>query len=223
MSEKVVVIWSGGMDSTALLFAEREQGNEVFGISVNYGQRHSKELDAARGIAADYDINHLVVDATGIKAAMLGSALTDNEIDVPEGHYADESMKDTVVPNRNMMLISLGIAHAISVGAKRVAYAAHAGDHAVYPDCRPAFADAMHQAASVCDYEPIELSRPFVYMDKGEVCAAGLRAGAPLERTWSCYNGRELHCGKCGTCVERIEAFGQANAEDRTEYEKSLA
>jgi 7-cyano-7-deazaguanine synthase len=148
------------------------------------------------------------------------SSLMRDGVPVPEGHYEDESMKSTVVPNRNMILLSIATAWSIASGLQGVAYAAHSGDHAIYPDCRPAFADAMNEAIRLCDYSSQELVRPFVSLTKADIVRVGASLGVPFEKTWSCYNGRKLHCGKCGTCVERIEAFELAGVPDPTEYKK---
>jgi 7-cyano-7-deazaguanine synthase len=152
-------------------------------------------------------------------AALLGgSSLTDNSISLPLGHYAEESMKSTVVPNRNMILLSLAAGHAISLKFDTVAYAAHAGDHTIYPDCRPEFADAMENALSKADWNKINLHRPFVKMNKSDLVKLGIELGVPFEKTWSCYAGGKLHCGKCGTCVERKEAFELIGLSDPTKY-----
>ena len=127
-------------------------------------------------------------------------------------------MKSTVVPNRNMIMLSLAAARAIAVGADGVAYAAHSGDHAIYPDCRPEFADAVAAALRICHYTPIELERPFVDMTKADIVRLGAELGVDFSKTWSCYKGGEKHCGKCGTCVERREAFRLAGVPDPTEY-----
>lgn len=148
-----------------------------------------------------------------------GAAPFNESIAVPEGHYEDESMKSTVVPNRNMILLSIATAGSIASGLEGVAYAAHAGDHAIYPDCRPAFADAMNEAIKLCDYTSQRLVRPFVSLTKADIVKAGAALGVPFERTWSCYNGGATHCGKCGTCVERIEAFKLAGVSDPTDYQ----
>jgi 7-cyano-7-deazaguanine synthase len=147
-----------------------------------------------------------------------GSALTDPSISLPEGHYAEDSMKATVVPNRNMILLSLAAGHAISLQFDTVAYAAHAGDHTIYPDCRPEFATAMDEALKLCDWNTVSLYRPFVQLSKHDLVRKGNELGVPFEKTWSCYAGNDKHCGKCGTCVERKEAFELVGLLDPTEY-----
>ena len=147
------------------------------------------------------------------------SSLTDAETEVPEGGYREENMKSTVVPNRNMIMISVAAARAIAIGAGSVAYAAHSGDHAIYPDCRPEFADALAGALRLCHYFPIGLERPFVGMTKADIVRLGADLGVDFSKTWSCYKGGERHCGKCGTCAERKEAFRLAGIPDPTEYD----
>lgn len=217
--EKVVAIYSGGMDSTVLLYHLRSQEYDVRALSVDYGQRHRKELDSASAICRMIGIPHEVADLRGITHLLKGSSLTDSDIDVPEGHYAEESMKATVVPNRNMIMLSVAIGYAISLGAQFVAYGAHAGDHVIYPDCRPEFASAINTAALLADWHPIELLRPFIRLTKAEIAKRGVELNVPFDQTWSCYKGGERHCGRCGTCVERAEAFHLAGINDPTDYE----
>lgn len=216
----VVAVYSGGMDSTVMLYRMRDQGVSIKGaLSVNYGQRHRRELEAAASICRELSVPHRIVDLGGLGALFGQSSLTNLGVSVPEGHYEQENMKATVVPNRNMILLSVATAWAISLEADAVAYAAHSGDHAIYPDCREAFAEAMDRAIGLCDWRPIRLFRPFVNWSKSEIVVEGTRLAAPLHRTWSCYNGRAAHCGRCGTCVERREAFHLAGRQDLTEYE----
>jgi 7-cyano-7-deazaguanine synthase len=164
-------------------------------------------------------VRHQIIDLSSIKPLLKGSSQTDDVI-VPEGHYEDPVMKITVVPNRNMILLSVGAAMAIGCRAKLVAYAAHAGDHAIYPDCRPEFVTSIAQTLSLCHYDGgVELWTPFVYETKARIVTIGTRLGVPYERTYSCYSGREKQCGKCGTCVERREAFAINQLEDPAGYE----
>ena len=216
---KVVAIYSGGMDSTVLLYHLRSKDYDVRALSVDYGQRHRKELDCARAICRVIGIPHEVADLRGITHLLKGSSLTDSEVDVPEGHYAEESMKATVVPNRNMIMLSVAIGYAISLRAKFVAYGAHAGDHTIYPDCRPEFAAAVNTAALLADWHQVELLRPFIRSTKAEIAKRGAELSVPFEMTWSCYKGGDRHCGLCGTCVERAEAFTLAGLQDPTDYD----
>lgn len=207
------------MDSTTLIYHMLAEGYEVRCLGVNYGQRHKKELVSASAICGALGIEFLVADLSSITPLLTGSALTSPDIAVPEGHYAEESMKQTVVPNRNMILLSLAIGWAVSTKSDYVAYAAHSGDHAIYPDCRSEFASIMDQAAQLCDWHRVRLYRPFVDMTKADIVCRGVQLGVPYENTWSCYKGGKMHCGRCGTCVERREAFILAGVPDPTEYE----
>ena len=216
---KALVLFSGGLDSTVLAAQLQADGVETRLLSIDYGQRHAKELDKAEKIALALGLPHRILRLPDLGPLLGGSSLTDDQVELPEGHYAEESMKATVVPNRNMILLALAGGHALSIGFDTIAYAAHAGDHTIYPDCRPEFADAMEKALGLADWQNLNLHRPFVNFRKEELVRKGNELGAPLELTWSCYAGREKHCGKCGTCVERKEAFALAKVEDPTEYE----
>lgn len=219
MSENVVVIYSGGMDSfTILNQAFQNKEFNVHALSFDYGQRHVKELACAKSVCQELNIPHQIIDISAINALLKGSALTDN-IDVPEGHYEAESMKQTVVPNRNMVLISLAVAHAVSINATKVFYGAHSGDHAIYPDCRPEFVHAMNDVCAIANYEAVEIVCPFLDKSKIDILAAGLALELDYGKTWTCYNGREKACGKCGSCQERLEAFALNNATDPLAYE----
>jgi len=214
---KVVLIYSGGLDSTVLLYYLRRQGHDVYSLSVDYGQRHRKEIEAASAICGELGVEHRVADLRTVRPLLGGSALTD-DLPVPEGRYDDVRMKQTVVPNRNMILLSLAIAWAVSLKADAVAYAAHAGDHPIYPDCRPVFIEAMRQAAELCDWHPVKLLTPFADQRKTDLVRIGMELGVPFVQTWSCYKGGTMHCGRCGTCVERKEAFAMAGIADPTSY-----
>jgi 7-cyano-7-deazaguanine synthase len=215
---KTVLIYSGGLDSTVALYYLKSQGHQLKALSVDYGQRHKKEIEFAKYHCAKLGIEHQVADLTGITHLLAGSSQTSANVDVPEGHYAEESMKLTVVPNRNMIMLSVAIGWAISQKANSVAYAAHAGDHAIYPDCRPEFADAIDHAAKLADWHRVSLLRPFVQWSKADIAAEAKRLNIEIEKTWSCYKGLDVHCGKCGTCTERIEAFQLAGVPDPTVY-----
>lgn len=215
---KLVLIYSGGLDSTVLLYHLRAEGHTVYTLSVNYGQRHRCELSHAEEICRQINVTHKVADLSSIQPLLAGSSLTSPEIEVAEGHYTEDSMKSTVVPNRNMILLAMATGYALSIGAERVAYAAHSGDHAIYPDCRNEFADAMAEAIRLCDWKTAELIRPFVDWTKADIVRRGAELDVPFEKTWSCYKGKSVHCGRCGTCIERREAFDLANLEDLTHY-----
>jgi 7-cyano-7-deazaguanine synthase len=223
-----VVIFSGGLDSTVLLSREVStlgygmSDGAVVALSFNYGQRHgSRELEAAAEVCATLDVEHVVVDLTAVGALLSGSALTDPAVDVPDGHYAEESMRSTIVPNRNAVMVSVATAYAVAHGHKHVLFGAHAGDHYVYPDCRPEFVKRMNLAmvSANAGVAEVYVVAPFVEMTKTDVVRHGDRIGAPMALSWSCYNGRSLHCGTCGTCTERREAFHDAGVDDPTEYE----
>ncbi|EAQ32090.1 MULTISPECIES: 7-cyano-7-deazaguanine synthase QueC [Idiomarina] len=218
MSQKVVVIYSGGMDSFTVLNRALEQGHEVSALSFNYGQRHVRELDVAAKVCEALNIPHKIVDITAINTLLAGSSLTD-DIEIPEGHYEESSMKSTVVPNRNMILLSLAIGYAVSEGASAVYYGAHSGDHAIYPDCRPEFVRQMNVVSQLANYEPVEVVAPYLDVDKNAILADGLRMDLNYADTWTCYNGRDKACGKCGACVERLEAFAANGVTDPLPYE----
>lgn len=218
MTDTVVVIYSGGMDSYTLLHLARERGYRVHALSFNYGQRHVRELECARSVCESQGIPHKVIDIRAMSEVMAGSSLT-SDVEVPEGHYEEDSMKATVVPNRNMILLSLATGYAVTVGAGAVWFGAHGGDHAIYPDCRPEFVEKMDAVCRVANYEPVGIEAPFMTMDKGQILAEGLRLGLDYSKTWTCYNGREQACGRCGSCVERLEAFAANGVTDPLEYE----
>ena len=215
---KVVIIYSGGMDSYTVLHLAKHQGFEVHAVSFNYGQRHSKELLYAQNVTRKYNIEHKIVDITNINQLIGGSSLT-SDIEVPEGHYAQASMKQTVVPNRNMILLSLAVGYAVSIEASVVYFGAHSGDHAIYPDCRTEFVTAMNEVCKIANYDAIEVRAPFLHNNKIDILAQGLALGLDYSETWTCYNGREKACGKCGACQERLEAFALNNQTDPLEYE----
>lgn len=219
MPDKVIALHSGGIDSSVLLYYLRSLGKEVLPLSINYGQRHWKELNAAFEVCRAGGFSWKKLDLQPLREILQGSSQTDPEISVPDGHYADETMKITVVANRNMVLISMATAYAISQKAEMVAYAAHAGDHAIYPDCREHFIAAMSHAISLCDYNPPHLFAPFGQRTKRDIVRLGAELKVPFDLTWSCYRGKEIHCGRCSTCVERAESFYLARVPDPTVYE----
>lgn len=216
---KIVLCFSGGMDSSVLLHEMLNEGHQVKAISINYGQRHLKELEIAKSITASLGIEHKIMDLSPIAELLCGSALTDKSISVPHGHYQAENMKLTVVPNRNMIFLSLAAAWALSLKFDAIAIAAHGGDHAIYPDCRKEFMQSMQNSLALADWNKVELLTPFIGSSKTEICTRGAKVNVPFELTWSCYQGGAKHCGQCGTCVERKEAFLLANVPDPTTYE----
>lgn len=224
---KVVAIVSGGMDSTTLLYYLKSYfATPVYplgytveaAVSFDYGQKHSKELEFARETCDSIGIKHVLIDISDVGRHLESHLLGHNPENIPEGHYEEESMKVTVVPNRNMIMLSIAAGIAMSRKAGYVAYAAHSGDHTVYPDCREEFACAMETALRIADWHEVELLRPFILKSKADIVRIGDTLDIPWEKTWSCYKGGELHCGKCGTCVERREAFQLAGVPDPTVY-----
>ncbi|MBA6264605.1 MAG: 7-cyano-7-deazaguanine synthase [Colwellia sp.] len=218
MTNKVVVIYSGGMDSFTVLNRALHDGKEVFALTFDYGQRHVKEIEYASTVCQSLNVNHKVIDISSINQLLAGSSLTD-DIDIPQGHYEAESMKSTVVPNRNMILLSLAVGYAVSVGASQVYYGAHSGDHAIYPDCRPEFVMKMNEVCKIANYESVEIFSPYLTVTKSDILTDGLKMGLKYDNTWTCYNGREKACGQCGACQERLEAFSDNNVTDPLNYE----
>lgn len=213
-----VVVYSGGLDSTVLLAHLRAEGREVHAFTVNYGQRHAREIESAKAVCTHYGVPHRTADLRALQQVFGENSLTDTSMQVAEGHYTEETMKTTVVPNRNMILLAVAAARAIALKADTLAYAAHGGDHAIYPDCRPEFADAMDHAISIADWHRVRLERPLVTWTKAEIVKRGAELGVPFALTWSCYKGGDAHCGRCGTCIERREAFYVAGIADPTVY-----
>lgn len=218
MSDQVVVIYSGGMDSYTVLHRAIREGKKPCALTFDYGQRHKKEIDYAARVCAELNIPHKVVDISAINSLVGGSALT-SDIVVPEGHYEEPSMKTTVVPNRNMILLSLAVGYAVSLDVTEVYYGAHSGDHAIYPDCRPEFVEKMNDVCQIANYTPVTIMTPYLNHSKTAILTDGLQMGLDYGKTWTCYNGREKACGKCGACEERLEAFRDNNATDPLDYE----
>ncbi len=220
--EKLVVILSGGMDSATLLYHLADAGHEIKTLSINYGQRHVRELESAAALSTRLVVEHQIADLRSINPLLgTGNSLSGTDIEVPEGHYEEENMKLTVVPNRNMIMLSVAVGWAVSLKFDAVAYGAHSGDHAIYPDCREEFANALDKAVNLCDWHAMRLMRPFVDMDKGDIAKRGYELGVPFELTWTCYKGLEKHCGKCGACQERLEAFAKHGITDPVAFENN--
>ncbi|WP_420549121.1 7-cyano-7-deazaguanine synthase QueC [Curvivirga sp.] len=216
---KTIVVCSGGLDSVSLAHKVAREHELVGIVSFNYGQRHQKEIDFAKSCAERLDVPFDEVDIRSIGKHLGGSALTD-QIDVPDGHYAEDTMKITVVPNRNAIMLAIVFGIAAAKKADAVATAVHGGDHFIYPDCRPDFVDAFQkmQDKALDGYADVKLYTPFVHVPKSDIVKAGAAADTPFAETWSCYKGGDIHCGRCGTCVERREAFHEAGIEDPTIY-----
>ena len=211
-----VIIVSGGMDSVTLLYEYAD--SIALAISFDYGANHNaKEIPMAALHCKRLGIEHLVIPLA-FMSKYFTSSLLEGADAIPEGHYADENMKSTVVPFRNGIMLSIAVGLAESRDLKYVMMANHGGDHTIYPDCRPEFVKAMSEAARYGTYPGIELLCPFTNMTKTDIARRGAELGIDYSKTWSCYKGGEKHCGKCGTCVERREALAAAGIEDKTIY-----
>ena len=215
---KVVALLSGGLDSAVLVHTLLEP-HELIAVSFDYGQRHKRELESAQALARHFNIEHHIADISTLRPFLAGSSQTDDAVAVPDGHYAEESMKLTVVPNRNMLMLSIAGALAQSRQFDAVVFAAHNGDHTIYPDCRADFVQAINQAMRLSGWHRVQVLAPFAEMSKAVIVRRGHELKTPFEMTWSCYKGGAVHCGKCGTCVERREAFTLAGVTDPTIYE----
>jgi 7-cyano-7-deazaguanine synthase len=211
---KTVLILSGGMDSATLLYDLIAHGDSVEAIGVNYKQRHGKELAYAADLCNGLGVRFDVLDLSSLSGFLTGSSQSDPNVPVPFGKYDEPSMKLTVVPNRNMFMLAAAGAVAIARKADRLAYGAHAGDHTIYPDCRPEFVDAIGKAFGLCDWHTLSLHAPYINMTKGDICKRGVTLRVPYEKTWTCYVGGDRPCGKCGSCTERAEAFEFAGVSD---------
>lgn len=217
---KALVVLSGGMDSTVALYAALNTYNgQVETVSFNYGSKHNDR----EWIHAAKTCTYLGVKNTLISLSFMNkhfkSDLLKSGGEIPEGHYADPSMKKTVVPFRNGIMLSVAAGFAESIDAKYLILGNHYGDHAIYPDCREAFVDPMGKAIKAGTYGEIILVSPYCYKTKTDICRIGDKLGVIWENTYSCYKGGQIHCGKCGTCYERKEAFREAGVKDPTEYE----
>ena len=219
--DKAVVLLSGGMDSVAALYDTLEDTPVVAALSFHYGSKHNdKEIPFAAHHAGKVGVPHLVIPLDFI-GKYFASDLLASGGDIPKGHYEEASMKQTVVPFRNGIMLAVAAGFAESREAQGLVIAAHAGDHAVYPDCREAFMQSMGAAIGAGTYANIELVRPFIHLTKAQIAARGAELGVDFAWTWSCYEGREMHCGECGTCVERREAFLLSGVPDPTVYEST--
>jgi 7-cyano-7-deazaguanine synthase len=213
-----ILILSGGMDSVTLLYDKQDE--IAMAISFDYGSNHNaKEIPFAKMHCERLGIPHVTIPLDFMHQYFKSSLLDGSEA-IPEGHYADENMKSTVVPFRNGIMLAVAVGMAESKGLKYVMMANHGGDHTIYPDCRPEFVDAFDAAACAGTYVNVHLKAPYTHLTKGGIAAIGKRLGIDYRETWSCYKGGDRHCGKCGTCVERKEALAEAGIEDMTEYEE---
>jgi 7-cyano-7-deazaguanine synthase len=218
---KVCVLLSGGMDSVAAFYEALGQHEVTACLSFEYGAKHNAcEIPFAKLHAERNGVHHQVISLDFINQ-LFKSDLLKSGGDIPDGHYAEESMKQTVVPFRNGIMLSIAAGYAESCDAEGLVIAAHSGDHAIYPDCREPFMQAMASAISEGTYAKIQVLRPFIAMDKTAIARRGNELGIDFSETWSCYKGGKIHCGTCGTCVERREAFLLAGLVDPTRYEQT--
>ena len=217
---RVILIASGGLDSTTLMHRLLHEKKEIFALTFDYGQKHLKEIEFARKNCEKFSISHKLISLKELtQAGLFGNSSLTSDREIPEGHYEDENMMSTVVPNRNMIMLSMALAYAISIGAGEIYYGAHAGDHEIYPDCRPSFVEAMQQVARLCHYWPIEIQTPYLHVAKSDIVREGLELNVDYSMTWTCYKGGKYACGKCGSCIERLEAFKAIGIEDLLQYQ----
>ena len=217
MKDSVIIV-SGGMDSITLLYDKK---NEIaLGISFNYGSNHNaKEIPLAEMHCRRLGIKHITINLD-FMGQYFKSSLLEGGGAIPEGNYADENMKSTVVPFRNGIMLSIAIGIAESNNLKKVLIANHGGDHTIYPDCRPEFIKAIDAAAYAGTFVNAHVEAPYTHITKGDIARIGKRLGLNYAETWSCYKGVDKHCGRCGTCIERKEALTEAGIDDTTEYEE---
>jgi 7-cyano-7-deazaguanine synthase len=219
-----LVLLSGGLDSTTAFYKALWEKDDVTAISFDYGQRHRKELESSLDFAEMHGVPWSSINLQSLGELLKGSSLSDLNVPVPEGHYAKETMKSTIVPNRNSIMLSCAVGVAVANKIQEVWAAMHAGDHAIYPDCRPEFISSLNATIRFANAweDPIpQVVTPFIGYTKDMIVQLGADMGVPYERTWSCYEGGEIHCGRCGTCVERQEAFALARVDDPTAYTDS--
>lgn len=218
MNKDSVLIVSGGMDSITMLYEYKER--IALGISFDYGSNHNaREIPFAAMHCERLGIKHIVINL-GFMHQYFKSSLLEGAEAIPEGNYDEENMKSTVVPFRNGIMLSIAAGVAESNGLKYVMMANHGGDHTIYPDCRPEFVSAMSEATRLGTYPGIEVLAPYTGITKSDIARHGKALGIDYAETWSCYKGGEHHCGKCGTCRERIEALADAGIEDPTVYDE---
>ena len=216
MDKDSVIILSGGMDSTTLLHYQKER--IALAVTFDYGSNHNtREIECAKWQCQQLEIPHLVIPLDFMSKYFKSSLLSGAD-EIPKGDYDSENMKSTVVPFRNGIMLSVACGLAESRGLKHVMMANHGGDHAIYPDCRPEFTSAMSKAMQAGTYEGVNLIDPFTHFTKGKIAKLGDELGVVFSKTYSCYCGGEHHCGECGTCRERKQAFKEAGIPDPTTY-----
>ena len=215
--KNALLVLSGGMDSTTLLY---ERASEIsLAVSFDYGSNHNgREIPFAKFHCEKLGIEHITIPLKFMHDYFKSSLLSGADA-IPEGTYADENMKSTVVPFRNGIMLSVAAGLAESRGLSKVMMANHFGDHDIYPDCRKEFVDAMSQAMAAGTYANITIDAPYTLISKADIARRGKSLGVDYGQTWSCYKGGKVHCGKCATCLERKAALAEAGIEDATEYE----
>ncbi|NIP38218.1 MAG: 7-cyano-7-deazaguanine synthase QueC [Candidatus Dadabacteria bacterium] len=223
MNKKAVLIGSGGIDSTTLLYKLINEGYKPVVLTFLYGQKHNKEIEYVNNTCRVLNVKNITVDISGIKDLLQGSALTDSKInipDVPETTEHFDTLKTTIVPNRNSVFLTLAVAYAQSTGCNHIFFGAHFSDRGVYPDCRKEFVQSFENSQILAnDNKDLRVSAPFVDMDKADIVKLGEKLGVPFKKTWSCYKGEQKHCGVCSSCRERKRAFIEANVTDPTVYQ----
>lgn len=215
-----VQILSGGMDSVTLLhFLVKHRKCPMMALSFDYGQKHTKELDYAKQNCKDLGVEHHLISLPFV-GELFTSALLSGGTEIPEGHYEAETMKQTVVPNRNMIMAAIGAGFGQSRRLDFLSLGVHLGDHAIYPDCRTEFIDSLRKTIELSDWNPFTVFAPFQRMTKIEIIEIGLQLSPPVDygKTWTCYKGLEKACGRCGACHERLEAFAALNMKDPCLY-----
>ena len=208
----VLVVYSGGLDSYTLLRKAIKKFDRVEAITFNYGQKHSKEIEFAKLNCKELNVKHEVVNLE-LENILSNSALV-GDTEIPEGNYDKEKIKQTIVPNRNMIMISVAASLAIKNNIEYLWYAAHSGDHEIYPDCRPEFIDKMAAVLEICDYHKIKFEAPFQNFSKSEIVKTGLAMGLDYSKAWTCYEGKDFPCKKCSACLERAYSFEINNTKD---------
>lgn len=217
MEKDCILVLSGGMDSVSMLYEYRER--IALAVTFDYGSNHNaREIDCARANCGRLGVEHLVIPL-GFMGQYFRSSLLSGADAIPEGHYATENLKSTVVPFRNGIMLAVACGLAESRGLRHVMLANHSGDHTIYPDCRPGFIDSMSQAMEEGTFDKVTIFAPYTDLTKADIAARGARAGVDFSLTYSCYKGGELHCGRCATCLERHEALTLAGLPDPTRYE----
>ena len=212
-----ILIYSGGMDSTTILY--EYQDRIAIALSFDYASKHNRqELRCASWNCEKLGIKHIIIELDFMQQ-YFHSSLLQGGLDIPEGEYAEDNMHSTVVPFRNGIMLSIAAGMAEDNGLKYIMMANHGGDHTLYPDCRPAFVEAMGRAVAAGTWNGVQLFAPYTDLTKADIARRGKSLGIDYSKTWSCYRGGEHHCGKCATCQERKEAMRIAGVKDETIYD----